>query len=111
MAITRSSTIGPAAKPVAIPEQFLTRSLGATQTDTVILPLHIWWSEPQRSFNFNDRTQLIRAYGLILAEGTKADVLHFIDPEILLSIWSELLIPRHVQEAWEAAFARWGVRP
>ena len=46
-----------------------------------------------------------------MAEGTEADVLRFIVPGMLLSIWNELLIPRHVQQAWDAAFSEWGVNP
>jgi hypothetical protein len=110
MATTRSETVGPAARPVAIPERFLTDGTAQIRGE-VILPLHIWWSESDRSFDLDDRQQLIRAYGLVLAEGTEADVLRFIDPVVLLSIWNELLIPRHVQRAWEAAFSEWGVRP
>jgi hypothetical protein len=102
--------VGPAARPVAIPEQFLSRGIAQIRGE-VFLPLHIWWSEPQRSFDLDNRQHLIRAYGLVLAEGTEADVLRFIDPGVLLSIWNELLIPRHVQQAWEAAFSEWGVNP
>ena len=38
-------------------------------------------------------------------------MLRFIDPGVLLSIWNELLIPRHVQQALDAAFSEWGVNP
>lgn len=110
MVATRSATVGPAARPVAIPEQLLSNA-DAQTSGVVFLPLHIWWSDPPRSFDLDDRSQLVRAYGLVLAEGTEADVLRFIDPTVLLSIWSELLIPRYVQDAWETAFAKWGVRP
>ena len=109
MAATRSATVGPAARPVAIPEQFLSNS-DARARGEISLPLHISWSDPRRSFDLDDRSQLIRAYGLVLAEGTEADVLRFIDPAVLLSIWNELLIPRHVQLTWGAAFSKWGVR-
>ena len=110
MAATRSATVGPAARPVAIPVKFLSNGAAQVRGD-VFLPLHIWWSDPQRSFDLDDRSRLIRAYGLVLAEGTEADVLRFIDPGVLLSIWHELLIPRQVQQAWEAAFSEWGVSP
>ena len=101
--------MGPAARPVAIPEQFLSNRAALARGE-VFLPLHIWWSDPQRSFDLDDRVQLIRAYGLVLADGTEADELRFIDPAVLLFIWNELFIPRHVQLAWEAAFSKWGVR-
>ncbi len=108
MATTRSATVGPAARPVALPERFLSNEAAQVRGE-VFLPLHIWWSDPQRSFDLDDRSHLIRAYGLVLAEGTEADVLRFIVPGMLLSIWNELLIPRHVQQAWVAAFSEWGV--
>ena len=110
MATTRSATVGPAARPVALPERFLSNEAAQVRGE-VFLPLHIWWSDPQRSFDLDDRSHPIRAYGLVLAEGTEADVLRFIVPGMLLSIWNELLIPRHVQQAWDAAFSEWGVNP
>ena len=54
---------------------------------------------------------LLRVYALVLAEGTVEDVRTFVDAEVLLSVWSQLLLPTFVREAWDAWFAERGLQP
>jgi hypothetical protein len=108
MVSPRSAKVGPASRPVAIPEDFSSRERKPA-SGRVTLPLHIWWSEPERSFDLSRTEDLRRVYGLVLAEGTEEDVLHFIDPTILIAIWSDLLLPTYVERAWEAWFEENGI--
>lgn len=99
MATTRSSALGPAARPVAIPEDFdsadLTRAVGKVE-----LPLHIRWSGGPLVYDLEDPADLARVYEQVLREGTEQDVRHYVDPDQLLKIWDELVLPPAVSDAW-----------
>jgi len=104
----RSATVGPQARHVAIPKDFFSDPPLGKSRGVVTLPLHVWWSEPARTFDLSVAEDLRRAYGLILAEGTETDVREFINPELLMEVWDELLLPVNVRAAWEEAFAASG---
>ena len=40
----------------------------------VRLPLHVYWSGPERTWDLDDRYQLMRVYEIVLTEGTEDDV-------------------------------------
>jgi transcriptional regulator with XRE-family HTH domain len=67
---------------------------------TVALPLHLNWSEPGRVSNLADRQQRARLYEAVLREGGPADITAFIDGALLIDLWTELVLPRHVRRAW-----------
>lgn len=64
------------------------------------LPLHLNWSEPDRTFNLSDRTQRARLYEVVLREGEPDDVLAYVDRALLLDFWDDLVLPLDVREAW-----------
>ena len=107
----RSALVGPQARVVAIPKNFFANLAVERPSGKIILPLHVWWSEPSRVFDLSVAEDLRRAYGLILAEGTEADVRQFIDPSLLMEIWDDLLLPIYVRDAWEKALRTWGQVP
>jgi hypothetical protein len=67
---------------------------------TVVLPLHLNWSDPGRQFDLRDRAQRARVYEIVLREGTPEDILAYIDGALLIDLWDELVIPRDVRAAW-----------
>jgi site-specific DNA recombinase len=103
MARTRSLTLGPAARPVAIPEAF---DWEPTATGTITLPLHVRWSDPVVAYDMAVRNDRIRVYEQVLREGTEADVRHYVDPEELAGVLNELVLPPTVRRTWEEWFRR-----
>jgi hypothetical protein len=104
MTSTRSDTIGPASRPVSIPDDVLVPGRQVAQ-GRIELPVNIWWTGSQRTFDLDDPKDLRRVYVLVLSEGTEEDVSHFIDGEILLQIFDELRLPRHVEKRWREWFS------
>lgn len=105
MARTRTSTLGPAARPVATPDEFDDRGTPRA-SGIVTLPLHVRWSEPVVAYDMGIRQDRIRVYEQVLREGTEADVLHYIDPEELMRLFDELVLPLKVRQTWQQWFAR-----
>ena len=66
----------------------------------VELPLHIRWSGPPRQYDLADRQQRARVYEQVLREGNDDDVHRFIHADELIELWEELVLPRHVRQAW-----------
>ena len=77
MARTRSLTLGPAARPVAIPEAL---DWVPTAGGTITLPVHVQWSDPVVAYDMAVRADRLRVYEQVLREGTEADVRHYVDP-------------------------------
>jgi hypothetical protein len=105
MARTRSLTLGPAARPVAIPEEFDDRGTPKA-SGIVTLPFNVRWSEPVVAYDMAVRKDRIRVYEQVLREGTEADVLLFIDLDELVELFDELVLPPKVRRTWEEWFKR-----
>jgi hypothetical protein len=105
MARTRSLTLGPASRPVAVPddveESKLTKASGQVE-----LPSHIRWSGPPLTYDLTDRADRARVYEQVLRKGTAEDVRYFIDVDVLLDLWDDLVLPPTVRQAWAAWFKR-----
>lgn len=99
MARRRSTELGPAARPVAVPEDLDDPSL-AKATGRVELPLHIRWSGPSISYDLDDRADRARVYEQVLREGTDDDLRYYVDANQLLELWDELVLPPAVRRAW-----------
>ena len=99
MAQTRSHKLGPAARPVAVTEDLddpsLTKAAGRIE-----LPFHIRWSGPPISYDLNERRDRARVYEQVLREGTEEDVRFYVQPDQLLELWDELVLPPAVRRAW-----------
>jgi hypothetical protein len=72
---------------------------------TVVLPLHLNWSDPGLSFDLSDRADPARVYEMVLREGKAADVTTYIDGFLLVDLRNELVLPRALRAAWEPAIA------
>ena len=99
MAQTRTRTLGPAARPVAVPAD-LDNPLLPKASGRIELPPHIRWSGPPLTYDLNDRSDRARVYEQVLREGTADDVRFFVDADRLLELWDELVLPPAVREAW-----------
>jgi hypothetical protein len=96
----RTAQLGPAARPVAVPDDF--DEPGRERATGVIeLPAHIRWSGPPIAYDLDDRADRARVYEQVLREGTPDDVLFYVDPDQLRELWDELVLPPAVRRAWE----------
>ena len=99
MAHTRTRDLGPAARPVAVPEDLDAPSLPKAG-GRVELPLHIRWSGPAITYDLDDRADRARVYEQVLREGTEDDVRYYVDADQLRDIFDELVLPPPVRRAW-----------
>lgn len=102
----RSSSLGPEARPVAVPDDVddprLTKASGLVQ-----LPITIDWSgDTPITYDLNVVRDRRRVYEQVLREGGDDDVRLFIDVDVLLADWDELVLPPRVRLAWAAWFQR-----
>ncbi len=104
MARARSRELGPALRPVAVPDD-----LGSSMpkaSGRVVLPLHIRWSGSPLTYDLDDRADRARVYEQVLREGTQSDVRFYVEAEQLLDLWDELVLPPAVRDAWAERIAR-----
>jgi hypothetical protein len=59
------------------------------------------WSHPGRVFRLRDRHQRARCYEITLREGMPADIHRCIDGALLVDLWSDLVLPREIRDAWQ----------
>jgi len=86
-------------KPAWIPDR-LPRLDVAQALAAVELPLHLNWSVPGRVFDLRSRVDRARVYEIVLQEGTPADILSYVDGALLVDLWEDLVLPRHIRSAW-----------
>lgn len=91
----------PIVVPTALPRLALDDAMA-----TVVLPLHLNWSDPGRRYNMRDRRQRARVYEVVLREGGPLDVLTYVDGALLIDLWDELVLPPAVRSAWNTVMAR-----
>ena len=96
---SRSAVLGPAARPVAIPDD-VDRGDARRASGVVVLPLHVRWSGPPRRYDLAQRADRALVYEQVLTEGTDDDVRWFVDVDQLVELWSDLVLPGHVRRAW-----------
>ncbi len=72
----------------------------------VELPRHIKWSPPLRPYDLDDPADRLLVYEYVLREGGEEDIRRFIDPDVVLALWEDLVLPRGVRRAWHDYFTR-----
>jgi hypothetical protein len=79
--------------------------LAGPATGTVQLPLHVAWSGLTR-FELTSSRPCMTLYRIVLAEGQRADILLYLNRDLLLGQWPVLrtLVGRHISKVWESAF-------
>jgi hypothetical protein len=74
---------------------------GAVQ-GTVELPLRLFWSSPDRSFDLDQPFMRRWFYQTVLREASRPeDLTRYLDRDTLIALWPELHLPRGVRRAWE----------
>ena len=86
-------------RPVALPED-LARDTSPSNLGVVRLPVHVFWSGADRTWDLRDKRQRVQVYELVLTEGTEEDVRRFINVDELIELWADLWLPPHVRTAW-----------
>jgi hypothetical protein len=99
LAHTRTRTLGPAARPVVVPEDLDDPTLPKARGE-VELPLHIRWSGPPIMYDLNDRADRARVYEQVLREGTEDDVRYYVDANQPRDLSGELVLPLPVRRPW-----------
>jgi hypothetical protein len=92
MARTRNPWLGPAARPVAIPEDVDDPSV-LKASGVVELPFHVRWGDPSITYDLGQRADRNRVYEQVLREGTEDDVRFYIDVDELVALFDELVLP------------------
>jgi hypothetical protein len=86
-------------RPVALPEDVDEPSWEKAR-GVITLPLHVFWSRADKSWDLRDRGQRLQVYEIVLTEGTDDDVRRFIELDELIDLWDDLWLPDHVRQAW-----------
>lgn len=107
MAVTRSATLGPSARPVAVPTDL---DEGPKAEGVIRLPLHIRWSGADLAYDLDDPSDRARVYEQVLREGTEEDVRFFVRPDRLLEHWDTMVLPAYVRVAWGESIGRLRLR-
>lgn len=85
-------------RPVHVPDLSKTRSQAS---GVVHLPLHLSWSGEGYGYDLSDRRDRARLYERVLTEGTEDDIVFYVDLDLLVDAWGEMVLPAHVREAWQ----------
>jgi len=69
---------------------------------TVELPLWLFWSSPDRTFDLSRPFMLRSMYETVLGEASRPeDLTTYLDGDTLIALWPELFLPKGVRQAWE----------
>jgi hypothetical protein len=69
---------------------------------SVELPLSLFWSAPERTFDLDDPEMRAWMYEIVLREAVQpGDLLDYLDQGTLIGLWPRLFLPRGVRRAWE----------
>ena len=68
----------------------------------VELPLRLFWSAPDRTFDLDQPSMLRALYETVLREASRqVDLTSYLNGEILVAVWPDLFLPKGVRRAWE----------
>jgi hypothetical protein len=69
---------------------------------TVELPIWLFWSSPDHTFDLSDQDMRVWLYQTVLREaGRLDDVTAYLNGEMLVALWPDLYLPEGVRQAWE----------
>jgi len=86
---------------LAVVAASLTDLKGPTE-GTVELPLWLFWSSPDRTFDLTKPFMLRSMYEAVLGEASRPeDLTTYLDGDTLITLWPDLFLPKGVRQAWE----------
>lgn len=88
-------------KPYVAPAKF--DELRGPRAGRLELPLNVYWG-PQATVDLDTLSGVVKAYEATLREGRVIDQVHLLNPDLLVEVWPELLLPDRVRELWESRF-------
>lgn len=97
---------GSRGEPLVVPVRLWRLDLREAFAD-VVLPGHLHWSGPSRTYALAERGDRARVYEIVLREGAANDLLAFIDGALLIDLWDDLVLPRRLREVWAPVIDRY----
>lgn len=94
--LAHHSSRGPIPVPSSLPRLAPREALASVR-----LPLHLNWSDLERTYHLSDRRERARVYEIVLREGGPDDIVAYVDGLLLVDLWDELVLPRQIRAAWE----------
>ena len=71
-------------------------------TGVVELPLRLFWSAADRTFDLSDPDMLRSMYEKVLREAVRPQELAaYLNGGTLIAVWPQLFLPRDLRQAWE----------
>jgi hypothetical protein len=68
----------------------------------VRLPIWLFWSSPDHTFDLGDPDMRRWLYQTVLREaGSQEDLAAYLDGDTLIALWPSLFLPKGVRQAWE----------
>lgn len=67
----------------------------------VDLAPHLWWSGAPKSVDLSVRADRLRAYEIVLREGSPDDIVGMVDGLLLCEAWPDLVLPAGARREWE----------
>ena len=69
---------------------------------TVELPIWLYWSSPDHTFDLGDPDMRCWLYQIVLREASRLeDLTAYLDGDTLVALWPDLYLPKGVRQAWE----------
>jgi hypothetical protein len=69
---------------------------------TVELPIWLFWSSPDHTFDVGDPDMRRWLYQIVLREASRLeDLTAYLDGDTLVALWPGLYLPKGVRQAWE----------
>jgi hypothetical protein len=90
-------------RPVAVPDSL--DDLKGPGSGVVELPITLFWSRPDRTFNLDDRYQAIDMYLSVLDRGDVHELASYLNGKLLVELWPDLHLTRAKRLPWQARFA------
>ncbi|MCS5735673.1 transcriptional regulator [Herbiconiux daphne] len=88
-------------KPYEAPERL--DVLHGPRDGRVQLTINVYWG-PAYSFDLANESDVVEAYQATLREGRAIDQVELLNRDLLVAVWSDLLLPVRVRSLWEGRF-------
>lgn len=88
-------------KPYDVPDQL--NDLHGPRSGRIELPLNVYWG-PQATVDLDTLSDVVKTYQAALREGRVVDQVELLNRDLLVEVWSELLLPDRVRDLWESRF-------
>lgn len=98
--VTFTAHPGSRGEPYVVPDRLWRLDVAAAFA-AVVLPGHLHWSGPSRTYRMADRADRARVYEIVLREGTEPDLVTYVDGALLVDLWDALVLPQPLRAAWE----------